>query len=342
MSPSWLLKEEGPYLDMLGSFAMLDYALAAARRGWPVFPLTPRSKKPPLVRDWERAAITDPDRIRAWWQKWPHANYGIATGPARLVVIDLDTPKPDQRPPEAWRLPGVVDGADVLAVLAERAGHPLPQETFTVRTRRGGLHLYFTHPDEPRLGNTSGDQGSGLGWLIDTRAHGGYVVGPGCPVRAPDGTGSYEVLDRAVPAPLPEWIRSLLRRHDSPDQPTTQGARSRGPVPDVFTAITTDDRRRAAYVRAAVTGELARVRGAHPGTRNENLYIAAASLGQFAREGLLDAGWIADALHNAALDANAGGDPNPVREIDATIRSGLAKGLREPRRTRTPSGRTAA
>ncbi|MGW8528978.1 bifunctional DNA primase/polymerase [Nocardiopsis sp. NPDC055824] len=326
---------------MSGAFALIDFALAAARRGWPVFPLTPRSKKPPLVRDWERAASTDPDRIRAWWRRWPQANYGIATGPARLVVVDLDTPKPDQEPPERWRLPGVVEGADVLAVLAERAGQPVPTEAFTVRTRRGGLHLYFTHPAGPHLGNTSGS----LGWLIDTRAHGGYVVGPGCPVTAANGSGRYEVEARQDPAPLPEWIGSLLRRPDSPDRPTAPHAPAPGPADDVFAAITTDDRRRAAYVRAAVSGELARVRGAVPGTRNTNLYIAAASLGQFAREGLLDAGWIADALHDAALDANAGGDPNSAREIAATIRSGLAKGLREPRRTRRTAprpGRTAA
>ncbi|MBR8744998.1 hypothetical protein DSY14_25370, partial [Nocardiopsis sp. MG754419] len=110
----------------------------------------------------------------------------------------------------------------------------------------------------------------------------------------------------------------------------------------VLSAITTDDRRRVAYVRAAVTGELARVRGAQPGTRNENLYIAAASLGQLAREGLLETGWIASALHNAALEANTAGDPNSSRELQTTIRSGLNKGLREPRRTTPRPGRTAA
>ncbi|WP_150246493.1 bifunctional DNA primase/polymerase, partial [Nocardiopsis quinghaiensis] len=315
----------------MAAFSPVDYALAAARRGWPIFPLTPNSKKPPLVKAWERAASTDPERIRSWWQRWPEANYGIATGPAGLVVVDLDVPKPNQTPPPQWALPGVTDGADVLAVLAERAGQALPTDTFTVRTRRGGTHLYFTHPAGPRLGNTSGDQGSGLGWLVDTRAHGGYVVGPGCPVTAPDGTGRYEVIDREDPAELPEWIWSLLRRPVSPDRPAAAPVPSPGPASDVLSAITTDDRRRVAYVRAAVTGELARVRQAPPGTRNENLYIAAASLGQLAREGLLNTGWIQDALRGAALEANTSGDPNPPREIDATIRSGLAKGLREPR-----------
>ncbi|MFE6305187.1 bifunctional DNA primase/polymerase [Nocardiopsis sp. NPDC057823] len=324
----------------MNAFKPVDYALAAARRGWPVFPLTPNSKKPPLVKDWERTATTDPARIHAWWKQWPTANYGIATGPAGLVVIDLDVPKPEQAPPAEWALPGVVDGADVLAVLAEQAGQPLPLDTFTVRTRRNGTHLYFTHPtDGLRLGNTSGT----LGWLIDTRAHGGYVVGPGCPITTPDGNGTYEVTHREDPAPLPWWIhRRLLRRPDSQDQPTNSARPAPGPATGGLSGILTDDRRRAAYVRAAIKGELARVRDAAPGTRNENLYIAAASLGQLAREGLLDADWVADALRNAALDANAAGDPNPVREIEATIRSGLAKGLREPRRTTPRPGRTAA
>ncbi|MEV6111232.1 hypothetical protein AB0L59_01640 [Streptomyces sp. NPDC052109] len=41
--------------------------------------------------------------------------------------MDLDTPKtPDDTPPAAWALPGVTDGASVLAVLCERHGQPFP------------------------------------------------------------------------------------------------------------------------------------------------------------------------------------------------------------------------
>ncbi|WP_028647276.1 bifunctional DNA primase/polymerase [Nocardiopsis sp. CNT312] len=324
----------------MNAFAPVDYALAAARRGWPVFPLTPR-RKTPQVR-WKSQATTDPGRIRAWWRRWPEANYGIATGPAALLVVDLDVPKPGQNPPPEWDLPDVEDGRDVLAVLAERAGAPLPLDTFTVTTRRGGLHLYFTHPDGPPLGNTSGDQGNGLGWKIDTRSRGGYVVGPGSFVDEPDGTGHYEAWNRDAPSPLPEWITRLLRRPDPRSGPTAPANRPPGPLTDALGTIARSDRRRAAYVRAAVRGELAKVRSAPPGTRNTNLYIAAASLGQLAREGLFDQGWIRDALRNAALEANAAGEANSTREIDATIASGLAKGLREPRRTTPRPGRTAA
>lgn len=86
-------------------------ALDAAERGWHVFPLMPRSKRPALNR-WEQRTITDPARIAAAWR---HAAYnvGLDTGPSRLVVVDLDTAKPGEDGP---------GGAAVLAALAARHG----------------------------------------------------------------------------------------------------------------------------------------------------------------------------------------------------------------------------
>ncbi|WP_443044077.1 bifunctional DNA primase/polymerase [Streptomyces sp. NBC_00322] len=80
----------------------------------------------------------------------PHAPYniGIATGPSGLVVVDLDLPKhPDDTPPAEWAIPGVNNGADVLAVLCERHRQPYPDDTHTVRTWSGGTHLYFAAPE---------------------------------------------------------------------------------------------------------------------------------------------------------------------------------------------------
>jgi hypothetical protein len=97
-------------------------------------------------------------------------------GPVGLVVVDLDVPELcEETPPAEWRTEGVRTGADVLAVLAEDApdsrSGPL-YDTYTVVTGRGGRHPYFIAPDGARLGNTAGE----LGWLVDTRAHGGYVL----------------------------------------------------------------------------------------------------------------------------------------------------------------------
>ncbi len=288
------------------------YALAAAARGWHVFPLTP-GDKPPLkgFTDWETNATTDPDLIRRCWSRAPY-NIGIACGPSRLVVIDLDKPKNDEkeglRPPPPWDLPGVTDGADVLAVLCEQAAQPLPFDTFTVATRRGGLHLYYTAPDGPALGNTAGR----LGWLIDTRAVGGYVVGPGSHVDLPDGTGTYEVLDNAAPAPLPPWlVQPLLPPVHHPQPPTS---------------ITPREGREGAYLRAALQREADRIATAPPHQRNRTLYVSAVALGQLVAGGALTEQEVTTLLNQQG--AAVGQTP---REISYTIAAGLKAGAQRPR-----------
>lgn len=292
-------------------------ALACARRGWRVFPLTPRGKAPLAgFTDWEANSTADPDRIRAFWSRGRY-NVGIACGPSGLVVIDLDTPKPGEQPPAEWAMPGVNDGADVLAVLCERHGQPFPFDTFTVTTRRGGMHLYFTAPPGTALRNTSGRYRTGVGWLIDTRAHGGYVVAPGSFVDLPDGTGPYTVINPAAAAPLPSWLAGLLT-------PAPLGAPDRDGAEKVADL--------PAYVQAALKGEAARIAGAVPGGRNHALNKAAYNLGRLTGAGVLpeDTAW--DALWNAAaVHFSTGPAAFTPAEARATIRSALAAGARNPR-----------
>ncbi|WP_049581037.1 bifunctional DNA primase/polymerase, partial [Streptomyces sp. SBT349] len=197
--------------------ALLNAALATAERGWPVFPLRPGDKRPAGHREAdcprtgrctdghltpEQRATTDVALIAACWTQRPY-NVGIATGPARLVVIDLDVPKgPDDVPPQEWAQAGVHDGMDVFAAVCEQHGQPYPTDTFTVRTGGGGLHLYFTAPAEKRLRGSGGT----LGWKVDTRAWGGYVVAGGSSVHR----RLYSVEQDAPPAPIPTWLSELL------------------------------------------------------------------------------------------------------------------------------------
>ncbi|MFW5415337.1 bifunctional DNA primase/polymerase [Nocardiopsis sp. CNT-189] len=291
-------------------------ALAAAHRGWPVFPLRAHGKQPARrFTCWERHATIDPGRIRAHWEVHPAHNYGITCGPAGLVVIDLDVPKDGQEPPPEWARPGITDGADVLATLAEQHGAAIELDTFTVRTRTGGTHLYYRCPEGTRYRNTTGASGKGLGWLIDTRAMGGYVVGPGSYVADDDGAGTYEVINNAPPAVLPAWLAALL--------PKWEPRRiSAGQVHQML------DRRRdtSAYAHAALRGEVQRVLDSRPGSRNHALNTAAFALGTLIGAGILPKHLAEDALTHAALHVGLG-----EAETEATVHSGVQAGIRAPR-----------
>ncbi|MFG2902053.1 bifunctional DNA primase/polymerase [Streptomyces zaomyceticus] len=271
----------------------LNAALEAAARGWPVFPLRPGDKRPaghaeercPSTgrcagghRTPEERATTDRTQITAAWTHKPY-NVGLATGPAGLVVVDLDLPKPtDKAAPKEWE--GFQDGIEVFAAVCERAGHPVPADTYTVRTGRGGLHLYFTAPEGKRLRGSAGR----VGWKVDTRAWGGYVVAPGSVVhRRP-----YEVLNAVDPIPLPTWLCDLLTPPPAPAPLSVSAVRAR---------IGRADR----YAAAALDGELAKLAVAPDGEHNLTLYRAAYALGRLIAAGSLSEQAVTDRLTEAAL-----------------------------------------
>jgi Bifunctional DNA primase/polymerase, N-terminal len=272
-------------------------ALALAARGWAVFPLRPGDKRP-RVKDWEAWATVDVERIGRWWARHRADNVGVASGPAGLVVVDIDTPKPGQVPPEAWR--GAADGIEVLARLAARYG-PAPA-TFTVATPRGGRHLYYRDPTGD-LRNTKGK----LGWCIDTRAAGGYVVGPGSVL---DTGGAYTVVDASPVAELPGWITAqLLAPPPAADRRCSPAAA----------------RPSGRYGDAALVAEVARVADAGPGARNEALRAAAWNLGRLVARGVLARADVEGALQAAA---EASGYRDGPKAAAAVIRSALDKRTR--------------
>jgi len=312
----------------------LTAALTYAARGWHVFPLRPdrsdatdpdEAKRPAFPnrctaercdrRDprcraagrhvgWEERATTDPDRIRRAWTTRPYG-IGIACGPSGLVVIDCDTRKPDQTPPDQWG--SDTTGLDVLTALASHHGGGI-DPTYAVSTGRGGTHLYYQHPTGPVLRNTSGDRGGGLGWLVDTRAHGGYVVAAGSTAAG----RPYQTIVDCDPAPLPDWLTRLLRPVPLPPQK---------PV-----AVDLGGGRRAAYLTAAVDAETRRVTSAPAGARNRTLYTASVALGQLVAGGALTEHHARDALTTAGRTAGLGGT-----ETSRTIASGLRAGAHRPR-----------
>jgi hypothetical protein len=137
-------------------------ALWYAEQGLMVFPLRPTLKTPHRGTHGVSEATCDPDRVRAWWARWPESNIGIATGHV-VDVIDIDGP----------------NGVKGWAKLLETDPEPFGQVLGVASTPRpGGTHLY-----RPATGhhNTAGALAG-----IDYRGLGGYVVAP--PSVNPAGT----------------------------------------------------------------------------------------------------------------------------------------------------------
>lgn len=154
---------------------IIEAAIEIAQGGIEVFPVHIGATKKPLTRrgqhtDRNWSATTDPAHIR----QWPPATnaIGMPTGNGR-VVIDIDSAKGGERD-DAW------------------------PETFTVRTRSGGLHLHYWTSAKIR------NSASRLAPHVDVRGEGGYVVIPPTP--------GYEELGGPF-TQLPDWLVEQCGRH---------------------------------------------------------------------------------------------------------------------------------
>jgi hypothetical protein len=163
-------------------------------------------------------ATTDETTIRAWWTAAPHANLGIALGPATpvpgaaqhgggLFVVDVD--------PKAG-------GDRVLAGLVRELGGLGP--TLHAHTGSGGDHYFFAHPLAGRIVGAAHRLGRGL----DVQARGQYVVAP--PSRHFSGGVYVWEAEDAVPLDAPTWLlERVLHREPSAPAPgdASQGGRPR-------------------------------------------------------------------------------------------------------------------
>lgn len=289
--------------------ALLSAALDAAARGWPVHPLRPGAKGSALHGEractgrgpctnghakWEQRATCDPERICRTWQSGAF-NVGIAPGPARLLVVDLDIPKGKDGSDAPC-------GATNFQALCERAGTPWPA-TYTVRTPSSGLHLYFHTPH--RLPSTAGT----LADHIDTRAWGGNIVAAGS--HTPQGAYAVDVDGPA--AELPDWLHTLLQA-----PATASGPARLAPLLVPGTAS-----RRA---NAALEREAEQVARTGEGGRNQRLMEGARALGRFVAWGEIPRDAVEEAFQAAGEAAGLS-----ASECRATIRSALNWSIRTAR-----------
>ena len=165
---------------------MINAALELAAAGWEIFPCkwTGPAAKAPLTVNGHHDATTNPDKIKAWWGKWPHAMIG-ARVPASTIVIDIDP-----------RNGGSLEALEAIT-------GPLPATLSAWSGRKdGGRHLYFRRP-AGQLTSTKLPDG------IDLKAN-GYCILP--PSIHPATGQPYRWQDEDAPAaPIPAKLSELLR-----------------------------------------------------------------------------------------------------------------------------------
>ena len=175
-------------------------ALRWAQDGIPVFPCVVGGKKP-ATPNGQHDATTNLDQINAWWQE---ADYNVAFCPASQgwCIVDLDGDLG-------------IDEWDRLA--------PASHETYTVRTPRGGLHLYYQ-------GNLPSSQHR-LAPHIDTRGQGvsgkwTYALIPPSVIEGKE----YELAVDIDVAPVPDWLSVLVTTRAQPKATTSATASDTKPA----------------------------------------------------------------------------------------------------------------
>jgi Bifunctional DNA primase/polymerase, N-terminal len=213
-------------------------ALAYATTGWPVFPCRPDADpcpyppprkcecKAPLTTSGFKDATTDPILIRGWWGRWPDANVAIATGTPGPDVLDVD----------------VKPGGSGFAALnkLKRAGL-LTGASRLVRTRGGGLHIYFAGTSQECHGLRR--------HYVDFRSAGGYVLAPPSRIHG----SPYELLDQRDGTAALDW-QTVHRLLEPPQRPVRRHSTWRGgELPaGVRRALAADDTDRSAALHRLV------------------------------------------------------------------------------------------
>ncbi|GLZ36335.1 hypothetical protein Lesp02_85220 [Lentzea sp. NBRC 105346] len=332
--------------------AAADAALwLAVHLGWHVLPLNPGTKHPlPGCRDCRAdirdhdaadcpclaradgalchgvwAATTDPDVIGRWARRWRTSVWAVHLGASGLLAVDLDahggTPPAQPLNGLPWPLgdPPPVDGIDTYATLAGLSGGAVDTTTFATDTPSGGLHLVYAA--EPGRWKSSrgyvrdGDDTvrTGLGWQIDIKAHGGYVVLPG----STSTTGTYRRASTTVtPTPLRAWLADALVRTGH-DRTATPAPSATAPPP----VVVVDGHGPARYAASALRSACAELAAMAPDTgRNRKLFRSTSRLAGMVAAGWIDRPSVETALAQAAQHAGL-----PAREIRYALASGFAR-----------------
>jgi len=159
----------------------MELALSLADFGMHVFPVThgEDNTKKPLTKNGHLDSTQDPGVIQDWWEKWPSAKVGVATGASGLNVADVD----------------IKNGHDGFESIAE-AWKDLP-DTFSYETGTGGYHFIYAAPKGLELNGVANYRGMDG---VDRRAGSSWVLWVG---GVPSSWG--EIV------PAPEWLNDEVQ-----------------------------------------------------------------------------------------------------------------------------------
>jgi hypothetical protein len=280
-----------------------DWALRLAEAGLAVFPCGPDKK--PLIK-WREFSSSDPEAVAMWWSQHPNALPGIDLEKCDLVVLDGDRH-------------GGPDGRAALRELLQAQPDYDAPATPRAFTPGDGAHVYFCQNGH-ELTNSRGSLPEG----IDVRGAGGYTIAPyavlpdGRHYRAvpktPDLISSYKA--GTIP-PIPEGIVALLEARKKPNGKSTESDSSKAGI------------RERAYAQAALDGCTQELAACQPGGRNELLNALAYRLGRMIARGWLHREHV-EANLSGAMHTNAYVAEKGIRAVEATLRSGLDAGMKEP------------
>jgi len=182
------------------------------------------------------------------------------------------------------------------------------------------------------VGNSNGKK---LGAHVDFKGDGGQVVFAGSvhpetgkAYQWAEGLGPWEAELADLPAHILEKLNGLPRR--PPAGPPKSAPNRKTPVRTGQKPSRTEQSangRTERYAQMALRLELNAICNAHEGTRNATLNKSAFSLGTLIGGGYLDRAEVEAALRGAG--ESVGLEPG---EVEATIRSGIESGVKQPRR----------
>lgn len=185
--------------------AVHDSIVAAAAAGYRVFPLVPGESgegKTPAMKAWNAVPYARAELFKAeFLRKNFPGNYGIALD-KNVVVVDIDP----RNFPEGRNPVKEFGAAFEIADLRKLCGH-------IVATPGGGLHMYFSKPEDVAVRNDVKRDGKNIYPGIEFKSFGRFMVGPGS-TNAKNGRGWTTIsggLDAALTL-LPDSVLDAIRR----------------------------------------------------------------------------------------------------------------------------------